>query len=159
MQLHHLCSGTEAGASAQDALTTNEAASNALREELADDLHTRDDAVIKNDIAVTTADNIVHQNHCNEELSKLKRASDYLAYILAHSTKTASEPNHYICLLDQSRNGFELKLGDFFVSATAVDIVLAPTHCYRTSLQACTPLDRTTSTSSIQNIDGRHLPL
>ena len=43
----------------------------------------------------------------DKELSMVKRASDYLAYILMHATKTASEPNCYIRRLHQSENGFE----------------------------------------------------
>ena len=37
----------------------------------------------------------------------MRRASDYLAYILVRSTKTTSEPNHFIRRLHQSENGFE----------------------------------------------------
>ena len=48
-----------------------------------------------------------HQANFDAELGKVKKASDYLSYILVHSTKTASEPNHYIRRLHQQENGFE----------------------------------------------------
>ena len=107
IQLHHLCSGTEVGAVAQDALTNNKETVKTFQKELADDLYTRDDAVINKDIAVLEADNIMHQVHFKEKLGKVKRASGYLAYVLVHSTKTGSEPNHYIRRLHESENGFE----------------------------------------------------
>ena len=102
IHLHHLCSGTEVGTLAQDGITADKAAIKALRDELDDPGHLRDDD-INRDIATMEADIAVHQANFDEELIKVKKASDYLSY----STKTASEPNHYIRRLHQPENGFE----------------------------------------------------
>ena len=107
IHLHHLCSGTEPGTAAQDGITTSKAGIKALQEELADPDHVRDDADINRDIGILEADILVHQANFDDELNKVKKASDYLSYILVHSTKTGSEPNHYIRRLHQSENGFE----------------------------------------------------
>ena len=73
----------------------------------------------------------IHQAAFDDELSKVKKASDYLSYILVHSTKTASEPNHYIRRLHQQENGFESwRLLRLRYSGV---IVWAPIHSYRTS--------------------------
>ena len=107
IHLHHLCSGTEVGAAAQDGITNDKSGIKALQEELDDPAHLRDDADINRDIATLEADIAVHQANFDTELIKVKRASDYLSYILVHSTKTGSEPNHYIRPLHQNENGFE----------------------------------------------------
>ena len=107
IQLHHLCSGTEPGTTAQDGITATKAGIKALQEELDEPTHLRDDADINRDIGILEADIIVHQANFDDELAKVKKASDYLNYILVHSTKTGSEPNHYIRRLHQSENGFE----------------------------------------------------
>ena len=107
IHLHHLCSGTDPGTAAQDGITAGRAGIKELQDELADPNHLRDDADINNDISVLEADILVHQTNFDDELSKVKKASDYLSYILVHSTMTGSEPNHYIRRLHQSENGFE----------------------------------------------------
>ena len=104
-QLFHLCFGTEAGAATQDAININKAIV-ASREELADEHRTRTEQKINTDIGVLEADSVVHQSNFNDELNKVKRASDYLPYILVHSTKTGSEPNQFIRRLCHSENGF-----------------------------------------------------
>ena len=107
IQLHHLCSGTEVGAVAQDGITNDRAGIMTLRDELEDPAHLRDDDEINREIGILEADIAVHQVNFDDELSKVKKASDYLSYILVHSTKTASGPNHYIRRLRQTENGFE----------------------------------------------------
>ena len=101
IHLHRLCSGTEIGTIAQDGITNDKAAIKLLQEELNDPARIRADDDINNEIGVLEADILLHQTNFDDELSKVKKASDYLSYILAHSTKTASEPNHYIRRLHQ----------------------------------------------------------
>ena len=108
IHLHHLCSGTEVGAAAQDGITNDKAGIKALQEELDDpalifEMMTE----INREIGPLKQTLLVHQANFDDELSKVKKASDYLSYILVHSTKTGSEPNHYIRRLHQNENGFE----------------------------------------------------
>ena len=107
IHLSHLCAGTEIGATSQDGITQDKAAIKLLQDELADPDHLRADADINDEIAILEADIVTHQANFDAELAKVKKASDYLSYILVHSTKTASEPNHYIRRLHQQENGFE----------------------------------------------------
>ena len=107
IHLYHLCAGTEIGTTAQDGITENKAGIKILKEELENPERERDDHDINTDIAALEADLVVHQTNFDTELAKVKKASDYLSYILVHSTKTASEPNHYIRRLHQQENGFE----------------------------------------------------
>ena len=107
IKFHHLCSGTGVGAASQDGTTNDKAAIKTLREELDDPTHLRADDDISREIGILEADILVHQANFDDELSRVKKASDYLSYILVHSTKTGSEPNHYIRRLHQNENGFE----------------------------------------------------
>ena len=107
IHLSHLCAGTEIGTTAQDGIAEDKAAIKILQDELADPAHLRADDDINNEIAVLEADIAGHQATFDAELVRVKKASDYLSYILVHSTKTASEPNHYIRRLHQQENGFE----------------------------------------------------
>ena len=103
IQLHHdLCSGTEARVTAQDAMNANNTTIVTLREELADDHCNRPEEEVNADIGVLEADNIVHQSDFNEELSRVRQVSDYLTYVLAHSSETASERR-----LHQNEDDFE----------------------------------------------------
>ena len=106
IHLHHLCSGTEIGTTSQDGITEDRAAIK-IKDELHDPAHLRADDDINNEISILEADIVAHQANFDAELGKVKKASDYLSYILVHSTKTASEPNHYIRRLHQQENGFE----------------------------------------------------
>ena len=105
--LYHLCAGTEIGTTAQDGITEDKAGIKILKDELDNPDRERDDHDINTDIAALEADMAVHQANFDAELAKVRKASDYLSYILVHSTKTASEPNHYIRRLHQQENGFE----------------------------------------------------
>ena len=107
IHLHHLCSGTEIGTTAHDGIIEDKAAIKILKDELDDPAHQRADDNINNEISILEADIAAHQANFDAELAKVKKASDYLSYILVHSTKTASEPNHYIRRLHQQENGFE----------------------------------------------------
>ena len=130
--LYHLCAGTEIGTTAQDGITEYKAGIKILKEELLDNPEReRDDHDINTDIAALEADLAVHQSNFDTELAKVKKASDYLSYILAHSTKTASEPNHYIRRLHQQENGFEAWRLLRLRYSGAID--WAPTHSCRTS--------------------------
>ena len=129
--LYHLCAGTEIGTTAQDGITENKAGIKILKEELENPERERDDHDINTDIAALEADLVVHQSNFDPELAKVKKASDYLNYILVHSTKTASEPNHYISRLHQQENGFEAWRLLRLRYSGAID--WAPTHSCRTS--------------------------
>ena len=107
IHLSHLCAGTEIGTTSQDGITQDKAAIKLLQDELADPGHLRADDVINAEITVLEEDIVAHQSNFDDELAKVKKASDYLSYILVHSTKTASEPNHYIRRLHQQENGFK----------------------------------------------------
>ena len=133
IHLSHLCAATEIGTVAQDGITEDKAAIKILQDELADPAHIRADDDINNEIAVLETDMAEHQANFDAELVKVKKASDYLSYILVHSTKTASEPNHYIRRLHQQENGFEswwlLRLrysGGHRLGPTLLQNILAP---------------------------------
>ena len=130
--LYHLCAGTEIGTTAQDGITEDKAGIKILKEELDNPERERDDHDINTDIAALEADLAVHQSNFDTELAKVKKASDYLSYILVHSTKTASEPNHYIRVVFINKK-MVLKLGGCSGSATAGAIDWAPIHSCRTS--------------------------
>ena len=133
---------------------TDKAAIKALQEELADPAHLRDEAEINRDIATLEGDAATHQANFDTELDKVRKASDYLSYILVHSTNTRSEPNHYIRRLHQNENGFE--------SWRLLRLCYSGGHRGRLFLAAEHPgpqMVRTTSASSVSNMDGRSCPL
>ena len=131
IHLHHLCSGTEVGTLAQDGITADKAAIKALRDELDDPGHLRDDDEINRDITTLEADLAVHQASFDEELIKVKKASDYLNYILVHQPRQHQNQIVTSVIFINKRMG--LNLGDCSDSATAEVIALAPIPSCRTS--------------------------
>ena len=70
IHLHHLCSGTEVGTTAQDGITEDRAAIKILRDELDDPGHLRDEDEINREIAILEAD----QANFDTELGKVKKS-------------------------------------------------------------------------------------
>ena len=85
----------------------------------------------------------------------MKKASDYLSYILVHSTKTASEPNHYIRRFHEQESGFEAwrLLRPPLQRGPSIGHLLTPAE------HLSSQMVRTTSTSSIQDLDGGCVPI
>ena len=129
IQCHrHVCSGTEAGTTTQDAINDNKANIIALHEKLANEDRTRTDQDINRDIGVLEADNILHQSNFGNELNKVEKVV-FLHLGTLHQDRCGAKSLE----LPPSSKREQLRLIETSPSSLQRRMSLAHTPCCRTS--------------------------